>query len=51
MADYFMFYNEINQYMIYLVIYVDDIVITRENEYEIQLPNLQLQNNFKIMDL
>jgi len=50
-SDYSLFIREKNQNILYLVVYVDDIIITGSNELEIGITKILLEKQFKLKDL
>ena len=50
-VDYCLYYLKLNNTNIYLLLFVDDILICGQNKIEIQNLKLKLSNRFKIKDL
>lgn len=46
-ANYSLLIKEKNQNITYLVVYKDDIILTRSNELEFSIIKIQLENKFK----
>lgn len=49
--DYSLFHKNMGSYVTFVAIYVDDIMVTRNNEEEITKLKTFLDNTFKIKDL